>query len=269
METLPPFLLKTIENACEQYCNVSFTVHGGKDNARISIMFSNDDVVHGKRKSKGTMQRDNKRIRKFLADKVEIPTVDASVAHVDLSNTEPESHIIEHKSSDMDVDNSQLGEVVVDVCDEQSIVNVDIEHSVDTFENLTDCNLLEASADQHICSSEPKCKNVTDETTENQTNRELSRRKLLTVDDMFSKIVLKQSVGRAQAVIGKTHKENLVLYFIDNKVVEVIFPEDRQYWKYNKIISKDFQDVRETNLLTSDIERYFHIMMRYAFRKKL
>ena len=266
METLPPFLLKTIENACEQYCNVTFTVHGSKDNARISIMFSNDDPVYSKRKSKGTMQRDSKRMRKFLADKVEIPKVD--VAHVDLSNIESESHVTEHKSSDMDVDNSQLGEVV-DVCDEQSIVHVDTEHSVDTFENVVGCNSVENSTDEHICSNEPKCNNVTDDTTENETNRELSRQKFLTVDDVFSKIVLKQTVGRAQAVIGKTHKENLVIYFIDNKVVEVMFPEDRQYWKYNKIISKDFKDVRETNLLNSDIERCFHIMLRYAFRKRL
>ncbi|CAC5380623.1 unnamed protein product [Mytilus coruscus] len=65
MERLPSLLTSTIQNACEQFRNITFTVHGENDKARISIMFTNQESIKSKRKSNSTIKRDNKRLREY------------------------------------------------------------------------------------------------------------------------------------------------------------------------------------------------------------
>lgn len=65
MENLPNFLLKAIQNACEEFSVITYTVHGDNGKARISIMFSNSDCKQMKRKSISTLRRDNKRIKEY------------------------------------------------------------------------------------------------------------------------------------------------------------------------------------------------------------
>lgn len=43
MERLPTFMTSAIQNACEQFRNITYTIHGENDKARISIVFTNDD----------------------------------------------------------------------------------------------------------------------------------------------------------------------------------------------------------------------------------
>ncbi|VDI64331.1 Hypothetical predicted protein [Mytilus galloprovincialis] len=76
MERLPALLMSTIENACEQFRNITFTVHGENDRARVSIVFTNEDSTKSKRKSNSTVNRNKKRMKEYNNDNVNIENIE-------------------------------------------------------------------------------------------------------------------------------------------------------------------------------------------------
>ncbi|CAC5387504.1 unnamed protein product [Mytilus coruscus] len=66
MDKLPAYLVKSIDNACSLFNNITFTIHGDENKAKITIMFGQSDDKRTKRKSKSMELRDNKKMSNFI-----------------------------------------------------------------------------------------------------------------------------------------------------------------------------------------------------------
>ncbi|CAG2197350.1 unnamed protein product [Mytilus edulis] len=87
---------------------------------------------------------------------------------------------------------------------------------------------------------------------------------------LIPKFVLKQSGGRNELLIGKTLRNRLILYHIDEKEFEILDCSDRGFYKFNKVLTEDFRDVRTIpKLMTDDVRKGLDEMIEFATNKKL
>ncbi|CAG2224882.1 unnamed protein product [Mytilus edulis] len=142
MERLPSLLMSNIESACEQFRNISFTVHGENDRARISIVFTNQDNNKTKRKSKSTVNRDQKRMKEYNNDNVNISNIEnhTDVICSDTCSSSENNHIPSEKVSTntsdvMDFDDNPC-EASASTGNIDNIESLNIELSIDTGNEL-------------------------------------------------------------------------------------------------------------------------------------
>ena len=273
MERLPLYLRTSIESACEQFLVVNYTIHGDKDKARISIMFSNCENKQFKRKSNCTVNRDAKRMKEFNSNRLSecIPDSDvANAAEVVVTDIDTETDKVENVDSnrDMDIENidSPLGasrfegietDTSIDFSPAVYIEDNPSHLSKPQVDNAID-NRLVANTDTCKC-DEVKSKIESVKKSKSQSKNIAGKRKT-----SFTKFVVKQSRTEADILIGKTYTGKLLLYMTYDKTYKVLSGMDSSYWKFNKILSQDFEDVRNTKFMSDEIRIAIEMMEKYA-----
>ncbi|CAC5397724.1 unnamed protein product [Mytilus coruscus] len=155
MERLPSLLTSTIQNACKQFCNITFTVHGENDKARISIMFTNQDSVKSKRKSNSSVKRDNKRLKEYYENNSDTIIAESDINVQCTNYTENCVELV----SDMDVENTPNGTPTTLTGEIQSAENVNIDlrlydtgKSPDLSECVNNNKDVNVNKDKNTCS---------------------------------------------------------------------------------------------------------------------
>ncbi|CAC5406645.1 unnamed protein product [Mytilus coruscus] len=319
MERLPSLLMSTIENACEQFRNITFTVHGENDRARISIMFTNEDSNKSKRKSNSTVNRDKKRMKEYnnSVESVSNNENNLAVIHSDCafeSNIIQDETVAINTSDIMDIEDNP-SEASATACTgniETGIERPNIEQcSIDTGKELSvSFNSVNRKIDNNVnknkrglsidkieknngttkgddvlseftfskannsdsLSTTSKCVQSCDRLKENNDkSKQIVPSKPATDDiKLIPKFVLKQTGGRNEMLIGKTLRNRLILFHMYDKEFKVIDCSDRGYYKFNKILTEDFRDVRTiTKLMTDDVRQGLDLMIEFATNKKL
>ena len=266
MDRLPWVLKNAIESACGQFRHINYTIHGDADKARISIMFSNSDMPV-KRKSNATTRRDNKRMKEYNNSRTE---------ENDMRREGENSTTIvsESKTSDNYVCESIEVNKTMDIDENESpfrafrFKSTQVDSSIDLNSQSQVNEPHSVLTDNQIVTGEDKCKQ-----TSVKGNRKLandpkkavsqSERDIAEPKKTFTKIVLKESRSSSDIVIGKTLTGKLLLYTVYDKSFEVLTGKDSSYWKYNKCVEKDFDDVRNTKLMTDKIRSAIERMEKY------
>ncbi|VDI61820.1 Hypothetical predicted protein [Mytilus galloprovincialis] len=270
MERLPSLLRSTIENACEQFRNITFTVHGESDRARISIIFANEDTNKSKRKSISTVNRDKKRMKEYNNSVETISNIENHIEmiHSDCvfeSNKIQDETVAANTSDIMDIEDNP-SEASVIACSgniETGIERPTIELSaIDTeFPPLSKVNYRDI-----LSATSQRDKLVEN----NDKSKQTFPSNIATDIKLIPKFVLKQSGGRNELLIGKTLRNRLILYHIDEKEFEILDCSDRGFYKFNKVLTEDFRDVRTIpKLMTDDVRKGLDEMIEFATNKKL
>lgn len=286
MERLPALLLKTIENACEQFRNISFTVHGENDRARISVVFTNEDNTKSKRKSNSTVNRNKKRMKEYNNDNVNIENIenptnvicsDRSSEIIQITNEEVSTNTLDIMDFDDNpsVASGTTGNIEV-------IESPNIELSIDTGKELsmsptclTSKSVNNVNENKHRLSvgriENNKCNGDEDNLLSNCTisqannsnivstpstcDKVKEHNKTLQASRFIYKIVLKQNRSGMDILIGKTQRGLLILYHMGHKNVEIVNRGERDYRLLNKVVTEDFKDVRTTKLMTDAVRQ--------------
>lgn len=256
MENLPALLLSTIKSASEQFKNVSFTVHGETDRARISIVFSNQDSAINKRKSNATVKRDIKRMKEHneaRSNSNQVTDTKSSEPMV-TETVEPVIQFCENNVKSTDNKNKQIK------VSKSETLKPSSSKSDSGKSNFQVQNLTANSIDKDSTSTECIPGKLTENTEERNSE----------VDDYFSKIVVKKCRCAPDILIGKTIKTHkLVLYNTGHDKFEVLYYGDNEFDKYNKVLTEDFKDVRETNLMTKTVEKGIIKLKDFVMNNKL
>ncbi|VDH93440.1 Hypothetical predicted protein, partial [Mytilus galloprovincialis] len=233
MERLPSLLMSTIENACGQFRNITFTVHGENDRARISIMFSNEDNNKSKRKSNSTVNRDKKRMKEYnnIVDSV--------------SNIEKHTEVI-HLNSAFETNQIRDETVATNTSD---IMDIEENPSEASTTACTEFMPLSKVNYSDILSATSQRDRMVEQ---NDKSKQTFPSNIATDIKLIPKFVLKQSGGRNEILIGKTLRKRLILYYIDDKEFEILDCSDRVFYKFNKVLTEDFRDVRTIPKLMTD-----------------
>ena len=274
MERLPSLLMSTIENACEQFSNISFTVHGENDRARISIVFTNQEISKSKRKSNSTVNRDRKRMKEYNNDNVHIENSENDTDVICSDSLSENNHIPSGKVSTnisdvMDFDDNPC-EASASTGNINSVESPNIELLIDTGNELpmsptclpskiiNNGNKSKQRVSVDIIEKNPS---TCDKVKEHNKNIQDSR--------FIHKIVLKQNRSGTDILIGKTQRGRLVLFHIDHKEFEVLLRGERDYRIFNKVVTDDFKDVRTTKLMTDAVRQGILEMEKLVENKKL
>ena len=270
MERLPPYLRTSIESACEQFLVVNYTFHGDKDKLRISIMFSNSENKQAKRKSNSTVMRDVKRMKEYgnnrsvdIHANKEDRVVSASLVEENEVDCEINGMVDSNRTMDIDGLDSLSSASrfsVQPVIDFSPVVNIDnnLSHPSDPQVEKVIDNQLRTRA--IVCKQPNVNSKVNNEKESKLSNKNNADKKKTN----FTKFVLKQSRSESDILIGKTYTGKLVLYMMYNKTYKVLTGKDSSYWKYNKILSDDFDDVRHTKLMSDEIRIAIDKMEQYV-----
>ena len=266
---MPKFLLKAIQNACEEFRVVTYTVHGDDEKARISIMFSNSDCKQVKRKSVATVRRDNKRMKEFNNSKYSSNATN----DVDNSDSNPGIEVL--------ADNTNVKTVhsVADCEPSMEIESVPNCASLSADENTIGEN-IERSNDRKVNSTKPvkpvvttpievhkqkeKVINSKSDSSEQCNNIESSVSKK---DVTLEKIVLKKSRMDADRLIGKCSNGRLITFNVHQKVFDILDESDGRYEWYKQCVEHDFKDVRDTMFYTFEMEE--NVDKLYEFLERL
>ncbi|VDI07978.1 Hypothetical predicted protein [Mytilus galloprovincialis] len=155
MERLPLLLTSTIHNACEQFRNITFTVHGENDKARISIMFTNQESIKSKRKSNSTIKRDNKRLREYNENNSDTIITECATNTQCSNNADNYVELV----SEMDVEVTPNGTPTTLTGEMQSAENVNIDlcvHKTGKSPDLSECvnNNKDVNTGENVCSAD-------------------------------------------------------------------------------------------------------------------
>ncbi len=264
MERLPALLVSTVQSACEQFKNISFTVHGDSDKARISIVFTNSDNKSNKRKSKATIKRDHKRLREYRdeqsyggEDTIDLEFIDASINSSEIVGS---SSIKKRKHSPNDIEN------------ESTIASI---HGIEEVEEIPsrvnqDYNKIETVNQIQIDHEEKEqTKTKTIESSENE-DIDMNNEKSFDSDEFLSKVALMRNKRTSDVLIAETVKhKKLIAYNIKKKICRQVTEHDGVYAKYHDALITDFQDVRETELLPGELEKCLGIMVMFVIENDL
>ena len=274
MDTLPWVLKNAIESACGQFRHINYTIHGDTDKARISIMFSNSDIKPVKRKSNATTRRNNKRMKEYNNSVTEEHNTQG-----DEENTENVVH--ENEINDNNTCESIDVNKTMDIDESESPFRAFRFKSTQQKDSSIDLNSPSQVNEPHIVLTdnqtvtiENKCKQIgvkrnSKVTIDPKKAVSQSERDIAKPKKTFTKIVLKESRSSSDIVIGKTLTGKLLLYTVNDKSFEVLTGKDSSYWKYNKCLEKDFDDVRNTKLMTDKIQSAIERMEKYYIDNNL
>ncbi|CAG2233046.1 unnamed protein product [Mytilus edulis] len=122
-----------------------------------------------------------------------------------------------------------------------------------------------------ILSITSKCVQSCDSMKENNDkSKQIFPSNLATDIKLIPKFVLKQSGGRNEMLIGKTLRNGLILFYLYDKEFEILDCSDRGFYKFNKVLTEDFRDVRTIpKLMTDDVRQGIDQMIEFATNKKL
>jgi hypothetical protein len=211
---LPTFLVKSIANAFEFFTNVTCTVHGDDQKARITIMFEQNDNKQTVCKSKSTVSRDHRRMEKYnsktdnINQCVDISTTMIQNERVQLLNKVDDidnelcdmdiaKHVLQSENSDkMEVkinnitsNNEELAESLTNNYVDETINNTN--ETIDVSENKTETKTVNQIIE------------VIKERNEDQTS--------VNSKMVMSKVVLKHSKNSPDILIGKVTGSNKLL----------------------------------------------------------
>ncbi len=287
MERLPSLLMSTIQNACEQFRNIQFTVHGENDRARISIVFSNQDKTVNKRKSKATVQRDNKRLKEYVAELSDIQqTVERNIEIQQTITSEVQSveNMITNNTGSVQA-SDQILRTIKPV--ENNITPKKNSNTKDNVvpsrEKIKRAEKSSSKNSKTVNSrdSKPVDKSVSDkcndmEVVDSEQTKPKQICSLDTYDDIdsyYAKIVIKCSRTMENLLIGQNvFQDKLVLFGLDSRTFEIIDSSDPRYWKYEKSLVHDFKDIRKTDGIynsSSNKESDIKTMLEFAIENKL
>ncbi|CAC5383386.1 unnamed protein product [Mytilus coruscus] len=168
------------------------------------------------------------------------------------------SNIPKRKSDEMDIDKTPVViSVIDDISDFETVENVHIELCIDD----TGDNLPEKCVNHTECVNKPF---HSIEKRQESCSQNIGVNKF---DNIFSKVVLKQSRAASDLLIGKTQDNRIILFCTYRKKFEVLLGGDRSYLKYNKVVTEDFQDVRQTRLMSDEIQDGMDKMINFVFNK--
>lgn len=257
MERLPSLLVSSIQHACEHYRNITFTIHGAEDKARISIVFCNDDQSKMKRKSNATVRRNTKRMNNYVDDQSKDNRSENELEETSLPNDRviTNEELREHNSVQMDTNSSSNHVETPGPVTRSELPSPVVDKMTHSDENVI---RLDSSA----LFDRPR-------KTKQSSERPRSIIKNTCINDRFSKIVLKTGgLGRG-TLVGITMKDNIVLYQLHELTLDRMEPGHRLYPRFNRVVTEDFRDVRETDFMSEEIERCFPKMLMYAVHNEL
>ena len=224
--------MKAIENACEEFRVITYTVHGDDEKARISIMFSNIECKQVKRKSVATVRRDSKRMKEFNDSKSTASVTadcDRPVSNTDVEVLNENTNV---KTVDSDSNNNEpnMEFESVPVCasslfTEVKTVGENIEHSIDSTvdsnEPVKQVTTTSVEVNKQKETGLKDKQKVLNSKSANSEQCDINKLEAQWKDVVFEKIVLKKSRMEADRLIGKCSNGRLITYNIHQKVFDI------------------------------------------------
>ncbi len=227
-------------------------------------MLTNDDTRNDKRKSKATVKRDNKRLREYRDTQTHdrddemnlelIDTSDNSGENSGLFSTKKRKHspnIIEHEPTIVTIHGiEEVEEIPSRVNQVDDKIESDNQIQIEQGENeQTNVKTIDSSENEDI---------------------DMNNGKSFDSDEFLSKVALFRNKRTSDVLIAETVKHTkLFAYNIKKKKCRQVTENDDIYAKYHGALIKDFQDVRETELLPGELEKCLGIMVMFVIENDL